>query len=204
VPTRHPARLVTEAVQTGLFGKLPVQGDFVRAGLPGSFVQPWDGWLQGVLSASRQLLGADWVPAWLEAPIWRFVLPEGMCGAGAVLGLMLPSVDRVGRYFPLTLAAVFTPGLAPDAAGAGTWLAAAEAAGLAALERDATLAEILAGLPTEPPPFGASEADALWWTDGGPRVAAGTLRLPTLPEAGRFATMLAGEPDMAVLPEAEP
>ena len=31
--------------RTGLFGKLPAHGDFVRRHLPRSFVTPWDEWL---------------------------------------------------------------------------------------------------------------------------------------------------------------
>ncbi|MGH7057613.1 MAG: type VI secretion system-associated protein TagF, partial [Acetobacteraceae bacterium] len=56
----------------GFFGKLPARGDFVRAGLPASFITPWDGWIAGALIASREILGSEWLPAWLEAPVWRF------------------------------------------------------------------------------------------------------------------------------------
>ena len=90
----------------GLFGKLPARGDFVRAGLPGDFVAAWDHWLEEVIGATRARLGAAWLPAFLEAPVWRFALAPGLCGAASVSGLWLPSVDRVGRYYPLTLAAI--------------------------------------------------------------------------------------------------
>ena len=65
------------------------------------------------MAGSRRQMGEDWLPAFLEAPVWRFVLPSGLCGERAALGLMLPSVDRAGRYFPLTFAALFP---APTAA----------------------------------------------------------------------------------------
>ena len=91
-------------VIVGFYGKLPARGDFVRAGLPRDFIDPWDGWLQSVMAGSRALMGDAWLPAFLEAPVWRFTLPPGMCGAQAAFGLMLPSVDRAGRYFPLTFA----------------------------------------------------------------------------------------------------
>ena len=93
-------------VIVGFYGKLPARGDFVRAGLPRDFIDPWDDWLQSVMAGSRTLMGEAWLPAFLEAPVWRFTLPPGMCGAQAALGLMLPSVDRAGRYFPLTFAAL--------------------------------------------------------------------------------------------------
>jgi type VI secretion system protein ImpM len=89
---------------SGFFGKLPSRGDFVRTGLPRSFTDPWDAWLRDVLPASRAVLGDEWVPAWLEAPVWRFALAPDVCGPEQVLGLWMPSVDRAGRYFPLVLA----------------------------------------------------------------------------------------------------
>lgn len=39
----------------------------------------------------------------MSAPIWRFSAAAGLAGPDAVLGVMMPSVDRVGRQFPLTL-----------------------------------------------------------------------------------------------------
>ncbi len=168
----------------GLFGKLPARGDFVRAGLPGDFVAAWDGWLQHVIADSRARMGADWLPAFLEAPVWRFALAPGLCGAAAASGLWLPSVDRVGRYFPLTLAAML-PMAAAD------WLDAAEAAGRAALETDATPEEVLRRLPgVAAAPGAVAPAGSLWWTAGGPRVAAGRLALPGMPDADAFVTML--------------
>ena len=168
----------------GLFGKLPARGDFVRAGLPGDFVAAWDDWLQHVIAASRARMGADWLPAFLEAPVWRFALAPGLCGAHAASGLWLPSVDRVGRYFPLTLAAML-PVAAP------TWLDACEAAGRAALEEDAAPEDVLRRLPPAAADAGAPEpAGSRWWSAGGPRVAATRLDLPALPDADDFAAML--------------
>lgn len=89
----------------GFYGKLPSHGDFVSRRLPRQFVELWDSWLQGGLSASREQLGADWLDSYLVSPIWQFTLAPGLCGADAWAGVMMPSVDRVGRYFPLTLAA---------------------------------------------------------------------------------------------------
>ena len=183
----------------GLFGKLPARGDFVRGGLPGSFVAPWDAWLQQMLATSRERLGEEWLPAWLEAPVWRFALAPGLCGADAVLGVMLPSVDRVGRYFPLTLVALFVPngGAARRAepADAGTeaeaWLDGAEAAGRAALEQDASPEQAAALLP-DPPSCWAVPADgSRWWTEGGPRVAPTRWQRAALPDADDFVAMLA-------------
>ena len=54
---------------------------------------------------SREVLGERWLECFLSAPVWRFALPAGMVASAGWVGLLVPSVDRVGRYFPLTIAA---------------------------------------------------------------------------------------------------
>lgn len=88
----------------GAFGKIPSMGDFFRIGLPSAFVDPWDGWLQGAMVEARGILGARWQDCYLSAPIWRFALSAGLAGPLPVVGVLMPSIDRVGRQFPLTLA----------------------------------------------------------------------------------------------------
>ncbi len=179
-----------EAAGVGFFGKIPARGDFVRAGLPRSFTDPWDAWLEVVIAGSRELLGPRWLPAWMEAPIWHFALPAGQCGPAPVLGVWMPSVDAAGRHFPLTLACV---GAQP--ADREAWLAAAEAVGLRALQEDLPPEEI-AQLLTAPGDAGAGDAAevAFWWTEGSPFVPAMRLALAGLPEPAGFAAMLhAGE-----------
>ncbi len=91
-------------VKAGYFGKFPELGDFVKKDLPRSFLDPWDLWLQRALYASREHLGDQWLEVYLTSPVWRFALSKGLCGNASWIGLLMPSVDRVGRYFPLTLA----------------------------------------------------------------------------------------------------
>lgn len=79
-------------------------GDFFRINLPQSFVQPWDTWLQQGIHAVRGELGPNWQNCFMSAPIWRFTLAAGVAGPSAMLGVLMPSVDRVGRQFPLTIA----------------------------------------------------------------------------------------------------
>ncbi|MGD0106803.1 MAG: type VI secretion system-associated protein TagF [Rhodopila sp.] len=182
---------VSSAVSAGIFGKLPTRGDFVRSGLPRDFVDRWDTWLSGVMAATREQAGDAWLPAFLEAPIWRFTLPAGLCGTGAVLGLMMPSVDRAGRYFPLTLAAVgAVPRFAIDAA-AEAWLDRCEVAGLAALEKDEGPEDIMArlGVPDLTAGDGSIRVSE-WWTDGSPRVTAGRVTAADLPSPATYAAML--------------
>ncbi|QPK63473.1 type VI secretion system-associated protein TagF [Methylomonas sp. LL1] len=89
----------------GFYGKLPSHGDFLSRRLPRQFIEPWDQWLQAGIAASREQLGKDWLNTFLVSPIWHFGLAPGLCGGEAWAGVMMPSVDKVGRYFPLTLAA---------------------------------------------------------------------------------------------------
>jgi type VI secretion system protein ImpM len=87
----------------GFFGKLPCNGDFLQRRVPQAFLDVWDPWLQECVHASRETLQEGWLPAYLTSPVWRFVLPEAICGSGAYAGILAPSVDRVGRYFPMTI-----------------------------------------------------------------------------------------------------
>lgn len=135
----------------GAFGKLPALGDFLRMDLPASFVDPWDRWLQEGLVAARGALGDRWQDCYFSAPIWRFALSPGLAGAAAVLGVMMMSVDRVGRQFPLTLASPLPDGQAAAAAltAGGATFAALDALALDALEDTMTrdvLAARLAGI----------------------------------------------------------
>lgn len=87
----------------GFYGKLPGYGDFIERNLPRPFIDQWDPWLQRCVQISQQMLGEHWLDCYLTAPIWRFALSPGCIDSSAWLGLLIPSVDRVGRYFPLTL-----------------------------------------------------------------------------------------------------
>jgi type VI secretion system protein ImpM len=88
----------------GLYGKIPARGDFVTRRLTPGFVETWDTWLQNALTASKEQLGDRWLEIYLTSPIWRFLLGPGICGSTLWAGILMPSVDKVGRYFPLTLA----------------------------------------------------------------------------------------------------
>ncbi len=87
----------------GLYGKLPTHGDFLRRRVADDFVDAWDPWLQHCIADSRAALGEQWLETYLTSPVWRFALGAHVCGAATVAGIIVPSVDRVGRYFPLTL-----------------------------------------------------------------------------------------------------
>ena len=177
-------------LSAGFFGKIPTRGDFVRHGLPTDLVRALDTWWQDVLPASRDRLGAAWTDAWMEAPIWRFHLPAGTCGPDAAAGLWLPSTDRAGRLFPLTIAIA-----APAWAGLarhGGFLDAAEAIGLAAVEQDVTPEQLATAIATAAGP-GTPMAEpraATWWTNGGTRVAPARRSFAAMPDGAAFAAML--------------
>lgn len=175
-------------MQIGFFGKLPARGDFIRAGLPTSFVTPWDDWMQAVLPASRAALGEAWLAAWMEAPVWRFRLPAGACGPAAATGMFMPSVDKAGRHFPLTLAC-----MGPELAGA-EWLDGAEAAGIAALEHILEPDELLRRLQDIAADQDIGDSDCHWWTEGAPLVPATAFTSAGLPGAAQFVRMLAADP----------
>ena len=102
-----PGRPVIAAAETlpaplpGWYGKLPGLGDFAARRLDKAMVGVWDGWLQDGLQALRQQPG--WLDAYLQSPVWCFALGAGVLGPQRWLGVMMPSVDAVGRYFPLAI-----------------------------------------------------------------------------------------------------
>ena len=87
----------------GLFGKLQTKRDFVSVDLPRDFVIVWEEWLQRVMGESQTALGDEWLATYLSAPLWRFHLGPDIADM-EVVGVMMPSVDGVGRKFPLTVA----------------------------------------------------------------------------------------------------
>lgn len=99
------------AVGFGAYGKMPTVGDFFRLSPPAGFVKIWDAWIQSVMTLGQATYGPYFDSHYMSAPIWRFTLPAGVAGAQKLTGVLMPSVDRVGRRFPLTLVtALPTPG----------------------------------------------------------------------------------------------
>lgn len=125
--------------QFGAYGKIPGLGDFLRIGVGSDFVMAWDRWLQQMLQEARMGLGHAWEGCYMSAPIWRFTLTPGLAGRYPVFGVMMPSVDRVGRQFPLTLMA------RGDGAAEATYQDLEEIA-LSALEDDMTPAALQVAL----------------------------------------------------------
>jgi type VI secretion system protein ImpM len=107
----------------GFFGKLPSHGDFIERRVDSAFRDLWDDWMQRCIVESQQELAGRWLDCYLTSPMWRFYLCDGVAGTGSYAGLLLPSVDRVGRYFPLTVVVELPVGIpaAQFATAAAGW-----------------------------------------------------------------------------------
>ncbi|MCC2957755.1 type VI secretion system-associated protein TagF [Massilia sp. IC2-477] len=200
---------------TGYFGKVSTHGDFVSRRLPQHLVQAWDGWLQECMQASQDKLGAAWLERYLTSPVWRFAIAPGVLGAEGLGGVMMPSVDRVGRYFPLMLGAPGAPPLLDWFNDQAAWYDALEDLARESLDPTFTL-ERLESVPepalaiTSPASSGlawrlpldkeviapianvALQGHSLWWSEGGPSVEASMLVCRGMPPAQAFAAMLDG------------
>ena len=121
----------------GFYGKLPALGDFVTRRLGREFVAPWDDWLQVAMASSRADLGDAWLDSYLGSPLWRFVLSSGVVGERVWTGVLMPSMDRVRRCFPLTLTVALPSTTNPFAIGtAQQWFETAEDLLLSVLEEE--------------------------------------------------------------------
>ena len=138
----------------GMFGKLPSKRDFVSYNLPRPFLEAWDGWLQTAVASSKHALGQRWQDVFLTMPLWRFWFGSQVFGQAAS-GVLMPSVDGVGRYFPLSICACKPQGgriPAPPNAELEQWLATCEALLLRLLDEKPgdDAAQMLAALPFAP------------------------------------------------------
>ncbi|QBQ39231.1 type VI secretion system-associated protein TagF [Pseudoduganella plicata] len=116
-------------------------GDFVARRLPAGPQAMWDAWLQTALQGSRQGLGRAWMETYLTSPVWRFALAGGVVDGGAWAGVLMPSVDRVGRHFPLTVLGPIAdgPALAEWLASGQGWYERVEALALSSLDEGFSL-----------------------------------------------------------------
>jgi type VI secretion system protein ImpM len=198
---------------TGFYGKVSTHGDFVNRRLPPAIIGQWDDWLQRCLQASRQQLGNQWLTHYLSSPLWRFALAPGVLGEEGWGGVMMPSVDRVGRHFPLLLAAAGAPPLLDWYHLHADWYDALDALARSSLDPAFTLAAFEAAplplLMTAARPeaqqclpladdmhaavaSAALQGHSLWWSEGSPSVQPSMLVCRGLPAPESFTAMLDG------------
>jgi type VI secretion system protein ImpM len=166
----------------GVFGKLPQKRDFITFGIPNAVLNPLETWLQSAVAASRAELGQNWQDLYLVAPIWRFWIGPRIFGQGCA-GVIMPSVDRVGRFFPLLGLYCTAEGEQlppPPFAPQGEWYAALDARLLPTLEEGVEIEvdRLMEGLPppsieVSTPSDGAGlfKGDPLWQAQVGSQAA---------------------------------
>ena len=207
-------------VAAAWYGKLPSLGDFASRRVDPTFIEPWDAWLAGGLAAWRAS-DEQWLQAYLAGPTWRFLLtPEALAPRSpALAGVLMPSVDNVGRYFPLTLVQPLARLPADEGATQAllTWLHRLDDLAVDALHEDWPIAELEAELEQLGLPGADGEAAHLpswaqplvqagrtsprssyWWcldAEGQPRVYTGV----GLPRQRAFTTLIAGQLDELAL-----
>ena len=206
---------------TGYFGKVSTHGDFVTRRLPGALAEAWDGWLQQCIQASRAQLGERWLNHYLTSPVWRFGISPGVLGPDGLGGVMMPSVDRLGRYFPLMMAATGAPPLLDWVQRHAAWFDAIDDLARESLDPAFTLGRFdTAPEPALEPAYGPASAPvsapagawrlpleedmtaaiagaalhghSLWWSEGSPGIDASLLVCQGMPPPQAFAAMLDG------------
>ncbi|GAA4359913.1 type VI secretion system-associated protein TagF [Kangiella marina] len=69
----------------------------------------FDSWLQSAINISQKQIGESWLKHYLTSPIWRFIIKHEAMDTD-IVGFMMPSIDKVGRYYPLFMLEVFKEG----------------------------------------------------------------------------------------------
>lgn len=159
-----PADAVTLGVRLehpAVFGKLPAHGDFVSRGVPGAVREKLDEWLSEWLAQARALHGEAFADIYETAAPWLFEGP-------AAAAVLLPSMDAVGRHYPLLVVT------APTAAMQNIYDAAVDA--LVTGATSDTLRTALAAL--EPVPAGDASVRSRWFLPEGAEGAEGALPPP--------------------------
>jgi type VI secretion system protein ImpM len=151
----------SDLIAPGFYGKIPTAGDFVSRGLPADFIRGWDRWV------ARHLVPLLVCDVWADHIALHFLLGSALNGPMA--GIVVPSADRVGRRFPLTVAQplyLVSTGLARSAI---RWFADIEETAKAAQRGELSVAELEAALAILPFPAvdGSGEAihGIVFWSE---------------------------------------
>lgn len=88
--------------EVGCFGKLPLSPEFIRVNARGNTLQVFDQWMQEGLLWCRAKLGPQWRNDFLKSESWSFLFQVPKQKEW-LIGVMMPSQDKAGRGFPMTL-----------------------------------------------------------------------------------------------------
>lgn len=137
----------------GWFGKVAALGDFSARRLPQELISRCDDWLSRGVQISRQQLGEQWLNTYLNAPVWRFAWSPGIAGPSWWMGVLMPSVDSVGRYFPLIVAqaSAHAPDSGHDQLALQRWMDHVAHAAMATLQPGSSVEGFEAQLAAAPP-----------------------------------------------------
>jgi type VI secretion system protein ImpM len=201
------------ATAPGWYGKIAGLGDFASRRLSSEWIATCDTWLSTVLADARADLGGRWLDVYLSAPLLRFAWSARVVDERWWFGVLMPSCDSVGRYFPLVVAtfAAGSPTSLGEASALERWYADIGRAALATLDDDGGsvdgLERALGEIPSWQAASSSSDASALlatmtelaagrgrsaWWAhDGSP---ADAVIVDGLPRGTCFADLLAWRP----------
>ncbi len=198
-----------QADTIGFFGKLPTHGDFVSSALGSRLQSEIDQWVHNGLLALEAALGSDWRRLFHATNAWRFVVGKGVWAPSAVAGVLLPSRDRVGRSFPLIIAAQLQrfSGQLRDLCEDDSWFTAAEALAETSDKADFEMQRFVEGIKRLRAPFidkrstttqletvgNAPPPASLWWRiNPGTRHGKG-FRTVTAPAAQDFVRLITAD-----------
>ena len=88
--------------QVTVFGKTPRMGDFLRVGHGGPAGEALEQWVEQGLALSEAKRGGMWPSIYASGATYAFIFRPPRSGS-ALVGVIKPSVDAVGRRFPLVV-----------------------------------------------------------------------------------------------------
>ncbi|MDH4396357.1 MAG: type VI secretion system-associated protein TagF [Limnobacter sp.] len=149
----------------GWFGKLPCAGDFLSQGLPLSMSAALDNWLSNKLHWLNENQ-ADWTTLYFEAPASGFLIEGASANSQGkpceVVGILMPSVDSVGRLYPFVMLQSFEHLGKPSGQTLHSALTAMWSACSQTLEHNWTPSELLKVLDEEMQTYGLTNSVGSW------------------------------------------
>lgn len=99
------------AVPVAVFGKTPRMGDFLRVGSGGPAGEALEQWVEQGLGLAEAKRGSAWPGIYSAGATYAFVFrpPRASASRETLVGVIKPSVDAVGRRFPLVVYAPVMP-----------------------------------------------------------------------------------------------